>query len=324
MRAAVLLGEAPWTSSVPIAMHQAPPSGEQWEIASGALRATIVEVGGGVRSFHDGARAVLEPYDVGEICDGAHGAVLIPWPNRLADGRYEFDGAWNQLPISEPATATAIHGLLRWVPWRKLEHDADRVLVGARMHPRPGYPFDLETSVEYRLDDAALEVTTTACNRGRSACPFAAGQHPYLSPGEGLIDACTLELPAASVILLDERKLPCGRQDVAAAGLDFRQPRSLAGLSLDAPFSALGRDSDGLARARLHGADGCSVELWADESYRVLEVFTGDTLAPGRQRTGLAVEPMSCPPNGLRSGEELLRIEPGRSVVLRWGVRLLR
>ena len=68
------------------------PSGEQFEIAYGQQRATIVEVGAGIREYAVGERAVLDPYPLQAPCDGAHGAPLIPWPNRLADGRYSFDG----------------------------------------------------------------------------------------------------------------------------------------------------------------------------------------------------------------------------------------
>ena len=52
-----------------------------------------------------------------QLCDGAHGAPLIPWPNRLADGRYSFDGADHQLALTEPERHNAIHGLMRWRPW---------------------------------------------------------------------------------------------------------------------------------------------------------------------------------------------------------------
>ena len=68
------------------------PSGEQFEIAHGEQRATIVEVGGGIRRYSSAGRDVLDPYPLEAICDGAHGAPLIPWPNRLADGAYRFDG----------------------------------------------------------------------------------------------------------------------------------------------------------------------------------------------------------------------------------------
>jgi aldose 1-epimerase len=60
------------------------PSGEQFAIARGEQQAIVVEVGGGVRSYEVGSRPVLDPYPADAMCDGAHGAPLIPWPNRLA------------------------------------------------------------------------------------------------------------------------------------------------------------------------------------------------------------------------------------------------
>ena len=67
-----------------------PPSGQQFQIVHGDQRVTIVEVGGGIREYVAAERPVLDPYPLAEMCDGAHGAPLIPWPNRLADGRYSF------------------------------------------------------------------------------------------------------------------------------------------------------------------------------------------------------------------------------------------
>ncbi len=303
----------------------APPSGEQVELTAGRQRATIVEVGGGIRQFSDGGRDVLEPYPVEAICDGAHGTVLVPWPNRIADGRYSFDGAERRLALSEPARGNAIHGLARWRPWRAIEHEGDRVLMAIRLHPEPGYPHDLEVTVEYRLGADGLTVTTRARNLGASACPYGTGQHPYLSPGAGAIDDCTLELPARTLITTDpERGLPTGRLPVSGGALDFTSPRPLAGAVIDSPLTDLSRGRDGRARTRLSGADGATVELWVDEAYGYLELFTGDTLAPGRRRRGLAVEPMTCPPDAFRSGEALVRLQPGASHAASWGVALHR
>ena len=90
-----------------------PPSGEQFELVHDDHRATVVEVGGGIREYAVGERPVLDPYPVQEMCDGAHGMPLIPWPNRLADGRYSSEGEDYQLPLTEPEAGNAIHGLLR-------------------------------------------------------------------------------------------------------------------------------------------------------------------------------------------------------------------
>jgi len=299
------------------------PSGEQFEISHGEQRATIVEVGGGVREYSHGGREVLHPYPLQAICDGAHGAPLVPWPNRLADGRYSFDGVAHQVALTEPRRHNAIHGLLRWRPWRAVEREPNAVVMGARLHPLAGYPFALDVRIAYRLDDTGLTVETTALNVGSAACPYACGQHPYLSPGSGTIDECTLELRARTRIVTDPvRKLPCGAEPVAASAFDFRSPRALGSQQIDNAFTDLERDADGRARARLAAPDGGCVELWVEQGYTVIEIYTADELAPTRRRCGLAAEPMTCPPNGLQTGEGLIRLQPGEHLTTRWGVRL--
>lgn len=301
------------------------PSGEQFEIAFGDQRATVVEVGGGVRAYADGDRDVLQPYAADATCDAAHGAPLIPWPNRLRDGRYSFDGSDYQLALTEPEKGNAIHGLLRWRNWRLADSAPDQVTMQTRLHPLTGWAVPLDVSITYALGDRGLSVETRALNIGETECPFACGQHPYLSPGTGeVIDDCTLELRAATRIVTDqERQLPTGLEPVEGTEYDFRVARRIGSLEVDYAFRDLERDDDGLARMRLGCPDGRTVELWADQSYPVMEVFTADTLAPDRRRRGLGAEPMSAPPNALQSGEMVVRLAPGQEHVARWGVRLV-
>jgi len=301
-----------------------PPSGEQFHIAHGEQRATIVEVGGGIREYLHGEREVLQPYPLGAMCDAAHGAPLIPWPNRLADGRYSFDGEEHQLALTEPEKHNAIHGLVRWRNWTLRERSEDRVVVGTRLRPLTGWPFPLDLSIAYELGDGGLTVELRAVNLGERDCPFACGQHPYLSPGPGqTVDRCTLKLRAETRIDTDhERQLPTGLEPVAGTAYDFRAPREIGSLEIDYAFTDLERDADGRAWMRLGCPDGHTVELWADASYPVMEVFTADTLAPARRRRGLGAEPMSAPPNALQSGERVVRLAPGQEHVARWGVRL--
>jgi aldose 1-epimerase len=299
------------------------PSGEQFEIVSGEQRATIVEVGGGIREYAVAGRPVLDPYPLEAICDGAHGAPLIPWPNRLADGRYRFDGVDHQVALTEPEKHNAIHGFLRWRSWRAVERAPDRVVMGTRLYPLDGYPFALDIRVAYELSDTGLTVSTTAVNIGERACPYAAGQHPYLSPGSGPIDDCTLEIPAGTRIVTDaERQLPTGREHVGGTQFDFRNARRLGEERLDFAFTDLTRDEDGHAVIRLSAPDGACAELWVYEHPPTAEIYTGDTLAPSRRRRGLGVEPMTCAPNAFQSGEGLVRLEPEQSLTTRWGARL--
>ncbi len=298
-------------------------SGRQFEISSGEHHAVVVEVGGGIREYTCRGRAVLDPYPADAMADGAHGAPLVPWPNRLADGRYRFDGTDHQLALTEPEKDNAIHGLLMWRPWQVADHGPDEVTMRARIHPMQGYPFHLDVTVHYRLSDDGLSVATTATNTGDTPAPYGCGQHPYLSPGGGLVDDAELELDAATRIVTDdERQLPTGTEPVAGTPYDFRRARRLGDLAIDYPFTDLARDDHGRAWVRLHGTDGATAELWVDETYPIIEVFTGDALAPDRRRRGLGTEPMTCPPNAFHTGDRLLRLNPGDTVTTRWGARL--
>jgi aldose 1-epimerase len=300
------------------------PSGRQVEITLGQQTATIVEVGGGVREYRVGSRPVLDPYPVESLCDGAHGTPLVPWPNRLADGKYTFDDVAYQVDISEPASNTAIHGFLRWRNWTLTPRSATEVAAGIVLRPSAGYPFAIDVRVTYSLDDSGLTVTTKATNIGPAAAPWATGQHPYLSAGgpDRRVDSCELEFAAGLRIDTDSRQLPVSEEAVAGTGYDFRMPRRIGELAMDYAFVDLSRDDAGRAWVRLGGIDGRWAELWVDESYPIVELYTGDTLKPHRRRLGLGCEPMSAPPNALATGQGVVRLEPGATVIHRWGARL--
>lgn len=181
----------------------------------------------------------------------------------------------------------------------------------------------LDMRIAYELDQVGLSVTTTAVNSGDRPCPYAHGQHPYLSPGSGRIDACWLEVPGQTRLCTDqERQLPSGSEPVLGTTFDFTERRLLGDLRIDYAFGDLVRDDAGRAWTRLWGADEKCVELWVDRSYPFVEIFTGDTLHEARARRGLGVEPMTAPPNAFATGEHVIRLEPGQSVVTAWGVRL--
>jgi aldose 1-epimerase len=298
------------------------PSGQQFVVSHGAQRLTVVEVGGGVREYAVGGRDVLNPYPLDQMCDGAHGTPLVPWPNRLADGKYEFDGVSYQVALTEPEKSNAIHGFLRWRNWTPRAHSATQVIMGAVLHPLPGYPFTLDIEVDYQLDDDGLTVTTTATNLGPAAAPWACGAHPYLAPGGGLVDDCELEFTAGLRIDTDERQLPIGDVPTAGTAFDFSTPHRIGDLAMDFAFRDLARDAEGRAWVSLTGTDGRTARLWLDASYPLVEVYTADTLAPHRRRRGLGVEPMTAPPNAFASGDGVIRLEPGRSSRHRWGVAL--
>ncbi len=296
------------------------PSGRQWEIVHGTQRAVIVEVGGGLRSYVDGGRNLVDGYPVDEVCSAGRGQVLMPWPNRVGDGSYEFDGRRQQLPLTEPERSNAIHGLVRWVPWAATDVAPDRVIVACDLYPQPGYPHTLELAVEYRLSGDGLRVRTTARNVGSQPCPFGSGAHPYLPAPTGLVDTTILRAPGGTVLLSDERGIPRGRRSVDGTEYDFRRPRPVGPTKLDDCFTDFARDEDGLARVELRApGEDAGISLWMDGAYGYLMLFTGDPF-PEIDRRSLAAEPMTCPPDALRSGAGLVRLEPGAAWAGEWGI----
>lgn len=295
------------------------PSGEQIEIAHGEQRAVVVEVGGGLRAYSSGGHDVLDGYDAGEMCSAGRGQVLLPWPNRIADGRYRWEGEEHQLALTQPGEQNAIHGLVRWVPWRVAQREGSRVVMEHVLHPRPGYPFALSLSLEYVLSADGLEVRTRATNVGDRPCPYGAGAHPYLTVGTATVDPVMLSAPARTVLQADGRGIPTGSLPVEGSEYDFRTPRPIGPTRLDHCFTDLERDGDGRARVELRDGAGRSVVLWADEAYGYLMLFTGDPL-PDVDRRSLAVEPMTCPPNAFATGEAVIRLAPGDSHAAAWGI----
>jgi aldose 1-epimerase len=301
-------------------MRNALPSGRQIEIHADDQRVVVVEVGAGLRSYTVGDRALLDGYGENEMATAGRGQVLIPWPNRIEDGAYEFAGRRHHLPLDEPEAANAIHGLVRWVAWSVGEHDTDRVVMEHTLHPQPGYPFSLALSIEYSLSDTGLRVRSTASNIGPEACPYGSGAHPYLTLGTETVDTLLLRAPGRTMLHTDARGIPVSTTPVEGSDYDYRHPRAIGATKLDNAFTDLERDEDGVARVELRRPDdGTSLTLWLDESFRYVQLFTGDPL-PGINRRSIAVEPMTCPPNAFRTGESLLVIEPGESATATWGI----
>jgi aldose 1-epimerase len=299
-----------------------PLTGNQSQIQAGSYRATVTALGAGLRDVHHGDQPLLHGYEPDELPPAGAGQLLAPWPNRIDNGKYSFNGADLQLALSEPARSTAIHGLTRWENWTAIRHDADAVLLRCEPHGQQGYPFGLEIDAEYRVDaEAGLRVTITARNRGSQQAPYGNGMHPYLRVATPSIDECELTLPATRYLPLDERGLPSG-QDLPVDGTpyDFREPRVIGTTVLDTPLTGLVQGTDERAWAHL-SADSGRVSLWVGQGYRWLQVYTGDSLPPDRHRKAIAIEPMTCPPNAFVTGQDLLVLQPGDEVAHSWGIK---
>lgn len=299
------------------------PTGEQWTLRRKGQKAVVVQLGAALRHYEVDGRTLLDGFASDAPITGGRGQLLAPWPNRIGGGCYRFEGADLQLPLTEPEKGNAIHGLVRWVPWQLQARSEESLRLGTVLRPQPGYPFLLDLTAEYRLGPAGLDVLVSATNVGNGPAPYGVGQHPYLTLGTGTVDTVLLTVPAGDRMITDDRGLPVGREPVEGSDFDFRTARPIGSLRLDTAFGLDRVDGEAVVRlAHPSGTHGVDVRL--GEGARYVQIYTGDTLPETERRRGVAVEPMSCPPDAFRSGSGPDVLEQGDTHVLRWGLSAWR
>ncbi|GGI40075.1 galactose mutarotase [Cnuibacter physcomitrellae] len=303
-----------------------PASGVQYEVSGGGYEAVLGSVGATLRSVSFHGRPLLASFEADEVRPGMRGALLAPWPNRLADGRYEFDGVEHQLTLSDPVTATALHGLAAWTDFSCVRWGSGGVALRGRIEPQTGYPWRLRLDVEVSVSAGGMRQRITATNESTRRAPIGLGVHPYLVVGagadagaasaEGDVDGWRLSMPATDVMLVSEdRMLPLGVVDLAERpDLDFTAEREIGDAALNHAYA-------GAAGARLTDARGHGVEMGWDEGCAWVQLYSDDLDEPGRRRSALAVEPMTCPPDAFSSGIDLRVLAPGESTSLEWWLR---
>jgi len=302
-------------------------TGTQYELTNktpnGRATATITEVAAGIRSYTLNGIDLVEAFAASVEPPMSAGIVLVPWPNRIRDGIWRNGEDWQQLSITEPLLNNAIHGLLRFSPYRLIERDATAVTLAATVFPQSGFPFQLDTSVTYALTGTGLEVTHTVHNVGTENAPVAIGVHPYLKIGDVPTEDLVLRVDAATHLEVDARLNPTG-VDIPVDGTryDLRAGTRVADLALDDAFGGAGREHS------LTAPDGRRVTVWGDENMRYVQVFTPTEFpvtanpeagpVPGR---AVAIEPMTAPADAFNSGAGLRWLAPDESWTVRWAIR---
>ncbi|SEB44020.1 aldose 1-epimerase [Paramicrobacterium humi] len=300
-----------------------PLSGTTVSLAAGPCRASIASVGASLRELLYDGRDLVLPYAKDQVRPNYRGATLVPWPNRVVDGRYRWDGSEHQLALTEPARGHALHGLGAWLDYDVVEKTESAALLRAMIPAQDGYPFALEISTSWRLDEHGLHCEVTALNVGDADAPFGTGPHPYLVAGEGRVDDWSVTIPAASVLTVTEdRLIPIGLSPVGGTEFDFRSHRGIGDTFIDHAFTDLER-RDGIAEVRLTAASGTGVAMTWDGACPWVQVHTADQPVVADSRLGLAVEPMTCPPDAFNSGTDLIRLAPGEQSSASWSIRAL-
>lgn len=296
----------------------ADPTGRRFHLRGPHSSAEIAQVGAALRALTVDGVDLVPRYPDDVPTPAASGVVLVPWPNRIRDGRYSFDGADLQLAISEPKFGNASHGLLRFGTYEPIEQSDERLVLGADVVPQTGYPFHLRTRVTFSLQRDGLHVAHDIENIGATTAPVALGVHPYLQIGGVATADLVVRSTGTTTLVLDDRNIPVDEVPVGT-GTDLRAGVRLGDAALDNGYRGLQRDAEGRARHTLTAPDGARVELWQDEGFRWVQVFTTDRY-PG-QPLAVAIEPMTAPANAFATGDDLERLEPGHILHREWGVR---
>lgn len=314
----------------------------------GTVRAAVALRGATLLSWqvhHDGEPLELtdgyrDPAELREQ-PGVRGAVMAPFPNRVADGRYRFEGREHDLLPGVTGDRTVYHGFARTLPFTMeraavTPHGALLVLHSAGIRPGrfDGYPFALDLTVTYVVTEDGITLEVQAANTGAAPAPYAAGWHPYFRlPGRsdagGTIDDLELRIPARTLIRTDDALIPldgpgCRLDLDHLPDMDFRVASPVGGRVIDACYADLAPGPAGRAETVLRDPKtGCGLRIRQETGF--LHVFTGDTLARDA-RGSIAVEPVEAMTNAFNRPEfaAALLLPPGGTRRFRCGVRFTR
>lgn len=294
---------------------------ELHSLRRGDVIAVVSARAAALRSLVVDGTDIVEP-TVGSVDPpGMAGAILAPWPNRVEGARWRREGRELELEITEPELGHANHGLLARADFALIAASPATIVLRARIDEPAGYPFRLVVEAEYRLGDRGVEVTVAVLNTGDLPAPVAVGAHPYLRVGDTPTDRLTLHIDADTAHALDDTHIPRERFPVAGTRWELRTGRAAPEAPAHATFEHAGTDRE-LVHA-LVAPDGRAVELRADPLFRFTQLYLADQLATDEgPRRAVAVEPMTAPPNALRSGIGMRELEPGATLRAGFGIRL--
>lgn len=298
----------------------------------GRQRAVVSPWGAALRRYFflepdDSERDVVWGYRGGASKRGGQGDVLIPFPGRVADGRYEFEGRRYELERNDKEGPNAIHGFVRTMPWTVTEvsatHASFTVGIDEALHRDRGYPFSLSATVAYTLRTGKLDCSFSVRNTGGKTAPVGVGFHPYFTVGRESIDEAEVEIPARRYLEFGDRLVPTGKVlTVEGSAWDYRHPRRIDRARFNHCYLDLVRDPGRWCVVSLRDphTNRC-VQVAMDQAFTAVVVYTGDAIA-GAPRRALAIEPMTCATDAFNHPEwGLTRLAPGQSFSGRYLIR---
>jgi aldose 1-epimerase len=175
--------------------------------------------------------------------------ILFPFPNRIRDGRFTWEGKEFRLPTNDPSGKNAIHGFVCRRPWRVVDQGADGQaawvkgeFIGSKDAPDTLelWPADYRIAVTHRFTGNGLEVLAEVSNPDKEDLPWGLGYHPYFSLKPFGGDEAQVTVKANQYWELVDN-LPTGKLLPVDAGRDLRAEVPYKQLQLDDVFTDLDR-----------------------------------------------------------------------------------
>ena len=222
--------------------------------------------------------------------------VLFPFPNRIRDGRFTWDGKEYQLPINGPNGRHAIHGFACRKKWRVLESSSSpaKAWVTAQFQGSIDapetlayWPADYRITLTIELEPNRLTFVARMDNPDAKPLPFGLGYHPYFAVPFAAGGECSVSSPARAMWKLVEN-VPTGQIVPPPPDHDLRTPRRIADLHLDDVYTDFGPQTGLSRQGRIEQPEVGAMEVWTSPGFRELVAFTPP------HRKAICLEPYTC------------------------------
>lgn len=286
--------------------------------------------GGGIAEYYVEMKGVrhdiIYGYSREEDYDGGMGDILSPFPGRVENSTFDFDGESYQLSGFSQNKGNTIHAFVREMLWQVKKSSENQITstldVSSEEMAGHGYPFSLKYEVKYTLLEKGLSVETSVENTGSKTAPFGIGYHPYFKVA-AQVDEMVWRVPAKKVVEFDATLKPTGKLiNIGETRLDFRTAKAIEGIEIDNCFTDLRRDESGIFTSTLQNLTGTKIiNIWQDKSYPYFQTYSADTIADRNYRQAMALEPQTCCGYAVNVlGLGLIALKPQEKFSGRWGV----
>ncbi len=266
------------------------------------LNALMLKRGDDVIEIIDGYKT---PEEIIEN-EGSKSSILAPFPNRIADGKFEFNGDVYQFPINMPEENNAIHGFIEHEGFEVVSDEKNE--YGGRLalrHTYPGdkayFPFPFSLDVIYELSENTLTCTVNVTNNGSTELPFGLGWHPYFRTGI-LVNELGLQIPEVEEIEVDDRLIPTGKKVKSS---HFEKLEKIGVKEFDTGYAFQNPRNQVLL---IDEKNDVAISIETDEGYGYLQIYTPP------HRESIAIEPMTCSADAFNNKDGLRIVNPGEVI----------